>query len=205
MPDPSPDHVIDDVSRLTTGPGPDVTPSTAYPGPAAQVQGGDLDAGRRAPNRARPRGGVTIESSEPPRGSEDLLLGMHLSSTTTARHFVTGWAVRHHLREDVTDTLELLTSEVVGNAVVHGAGPIRVSIGSSPPSGGPGGEGVLVQVHDTSTSEPQVQALTPDGTGGRGLAMVELLAQQWGVGRPQGSWVGPGVATGKTVWFLLAP
>jgi putative methionine-R-sulfoxide reductase with GAF domain len=88
-----------------------------------------------------------------------------------------------HLDVDGTD-LTLLVSELVTNACVHGAEPIRVRLDVDRGR-------VRVEVEDGSPMMPEVQR--PDGrsTIGRGLVIVESLSRAWGAER---------VGTGKVVW-----
>lgn len=85
------------------------------------------------------------------------------------------------------DTVSLLVSEVATNALVHGTGEVQVRVC---------GEGPLlrVEVADDSPTVPVKQAARPDAEGGRGMALVDALADVWGIdARPDG----------KTVWFEL--
>lgn len=109
------------------------------------------------------------------------------------------WAVdrcRQELRDDgpgrkgvldeVLDVVELLTSEVVANAVVHGAPPVRLEIECGP-------DHVTVAVHDGSAEPPHLRARDLESTGGRGVALVDVMADEWGSRpAPDGS--------GKVTW-----
>jgi anti-sigma regulatory factor (Ser/Thr protein kinase) len=86
------------------------------------------------------------------------------------------------------DDAALLTSEVVTNAVRH-ARPGAVSV-----SAGRDGDNFVVQVLDGSHAEPQVLDPDPWAERGRGMALVNSIAQAWGV-VPHPS--------GKVVWFRL--
>ncbi len=84
------------------------------------------------------------------------------------------------------ETLVLLVSEVVTNAVLHARSDIRLDIQHA-------GEVVRVEVHDASPVEPRVHHFHLTYGTGRGLRMLEQLARRWGVeADPQG---------GKVVWF----
>jgi serine phosphatase RsbU (regulator of sigma subunit) len=86
----------------------------------------------------------------------------------------------------IDDTLVVIT-ELVQNAVKHtGAGGDLVL------TAGP--DGVLVEVLDGSARRPAVLPPDPRRVGGRGLLVVEALAEDWGT-RPAG--------TGKIVWARL--
>jgi anti-sigma regulatory factor (Ser/Thr protein kinase) len=87
---------------------------------------------------------------------------------------------------DIGDTLTLLLSELVTNAVVHAASAPNVAIHLMP-------DRVHVEVaDDDDSSELHPVHASPDAEGGRGLALVEALADRWGqVALPDG----------KVVWF----
>ncbi|HEV8296782.1 MAG TPA: ATP-binding protein [Acidimicrobiales bacterium] len=80
----------------------------------------------------------------------------------------------------------LLVSEVVTNAVRHGARPIAMRVIWI--------DGALrVEVRDGSARLPARKA-TPDANGGFGLVLVDALAHRWGADPAPG---------GKIVWFEL--
>jgi anti-sigma regulatory factor (Ser/Thr protein kinase) len=85
------------------------------------------------------------------------------------------------------DTLALLVSEVATNALIHGAGQVRVRVLHAGPR-------MRIEVSDDSVSLPVPRRAGTDAEGGRGLALVEALAADWGVEARD---------TGKTVWFEL--
>lgn len=86
------------------------------------------------------------------------------------------------------DLAVLLTSEVVTNAVLHAASRARLSVTAT-------GETIRVEVGDDSTELPQVLRLRRASPHGRGMALLEDLADSWGVREEPG---------GKVVWFTLA-
>jgi anti-sigma regulatory factor (Ser/Thr protein kinase) len=91
--------------------------------------------------------------------------------------------------EDVSQTAELLVSELVTNAITHGRGIVTVSIDCTDHS-------LSVTVSDDEPTEPKLQPERLMAMGGRGLRMIESLASSWGVKqREDGS--------GKDVWFRL--
>lgn len=91
------------------------------------------------------------------------------------------------LPTQVRQTLELLTTELVTNAVRHGGEPIEVRLRHLEGS-------VRVSVSDGGGGRPLVRHVPPTATGGRGVALVDTLAHRWGLD-PAGA--------GKTVWFEL--
>ena len=84
------------------------------------------------------------------------------------------------------DIVGLLVTEVVTNAIVHARTPIVLMVRIT-------GETIRVEVHDEDSTVPVVKHADPYGLGGRGMAIVEGLADAWGVT--------PGAPDGKTVWF----
>jgi anti-sigma regulatory factor (Ser/Thr protein kinase) len=87
---------------------------------------------------------------------------------------------------------QLLVSEVVTNAVVHGRPTITLSVSLYPP-------GIGVAVHDTGDQMPVASPTRPEpgSASGRGLLIVQALASTWGV-------IPSDPPPGKTVWFQLA-
>jgi anti-sigma regulatory factor (Ser/Thr protein kinase) len=90
---------------------------------------------------------------------------------------------------DTADLAELLTSELVTNAVRHGTGRVTLVIEC--------GDGVLaISVSDDDPGMPFAQPEELLAVGGRGVRMVQRLSQSWGV-TPRES------GNGKMVWFRL--
>lgn len=87
-----------------------------------------------------------------------------------------------------SEIAELLTSELVTNALVHTDDDAVLTAVVVP-------GGLRVEVRDFVPRRPQVRTPDPDDdTHGRGMVLVESLADAWGV-RPHG--------VGKSVWFEL--
>lgn len=87
-----------------------------------------------------------------------------------------------------SEIAELLTSELVTNALVHTDDDAVLTAVVAP-------GGLRVEVRDFVPRRPQVRTPDPDDdTHGRGMVLVESLADAWGV-RPHG--------VGKSVWFEL--
>jgi len=120
--------------------------------------------------------------------------GEHLScelpatarSVTEARRFVTA-ALTRWGRGELADTAALLTSEVVTNAVLHARTTVDLVIRQLR-------DGITVEVSDGSRLRPQGRRTTPQSTNGRGLALLDKLAETWDVKVR---------ANGKTVCFTL--
>ncbi len=111
------------------------------------------------------------------------------ASPALARRFVCGAAGRACIPRRVVEVLELLTSELVTNAVVHGGPPIELELSIDPGA-------IRVAVRDGSDEPARPRAVGVAEAGGRGLALVDMLARRW---RAEPDGCGPG----KTVWFEL--
>ncbi|MFG2884627.1 ATP-binding protein [Streptomyces sp. NPDC048297] len=96
--------------------------------------------------------------------------------------------LRHWGRPGRSEIAELLTSELVTNALVHtDEDAVLTAVVSS--------DALRVEVRDFVARCPRVRAPdTGDDTHGRGLVLVQSLADAWGV-RPHD--------IGKSVWFEL--
>lgn len=88
---------------------------------------------------------------------------------------------------DFCDTVALLVSEVATNALIHGSGEVRVSVQTGPGT-------LRVEVEDGSRTMPRPRQAGLEAEGGRGLALVDALASDWGT---------DGTPDGKVVWFEL--
>jgi anti-sigma regulatory factor (Ser/Thr protein kinase) len=85
---------------------------------------------------------------------------------------------------ELSETVELLVSELVTNAVCHGAGDIGLRLiraGS-----------LLCEVRDDGYDLPTLRSTDVTAETGRGLQLVTALAERWGAQR---------TPTGKVVWF----
>ncbi|MGW4019948.1 ATP-binding protein [Streptomyces sp. NPDC005009] len=92
------------------------------------------------------------------------------------------------LMEDTVETLELLAGEVIANAVVHTREDCQVTVSW---------DGLRVRLETEDTKGGHLPEWAPaglDGESGRGLQLVDGLAQTWGC-RP--------TTGGKAVWFEI--
>lgn len=92
--------------------------------------------------------------------------------------------------ENVSDTAELLVSELVTNAVVH-APPASIAVRVDTSD-----ERLRIEVNDVGTSFQDASLDNEDllRPGQRGLFLVDAASDAWGIDN----------ATGTTVWFELA-
>ncbi|MGH9060438.1 MAG: ATP-binding protein, partial [Acidimicrobiales bacterium] len=119
-------------------------------------------------------------------------LAPEASSGRDARRFVQGaledWGWPGPAAfQDLQDIL-LLTSELAINAAHHAHSTMEVTVHYWP------GAKVKVEVHDEGEGMPRVHQPATFEESGRGLALVDLLSESWGV---------HSAALGKTVWFQL--
>ena len=143
---------------------------------------------RREPAGTAPTDGTRVDAA--------MTLAAEPASGAAARRFVERSLAGVPAEPERLDTLVLLCSELVTNAVLHAAAPsevrLRVRDGQ-----------VRLEVHDPSPHLPAPRPQDPDATNGRGMLLVQALADRWGV-EP-----GDGLAdVGKTVWIeldLLSP
>ncbi|WP_240120738.1 MULTISPECIES: ATP-binding protein [unclassified Streptomyces] len=97
--------------------------------------------------------------------------------------------LRHWGRPGRSETAELLTSELVTNALVHTDRDAVLTAVVGPGT-------LRVEVRDFTARRPRLRVPVPDdGTHGRGLLLVQCLADAWGV---------TAHGTGKVVWFEMA-
>jgi serine/threonine-protein kinase RsbW len=90
---------------------------------------------------------------------------------------------------EVFDAVQLMVSELATNSVRHAKTGFRLAITRAP-------ESVRVEVADLGGGVPEVRFPAPTDPTGRGLAIVEMFSDEWGV-----EYAAP---TDKTVWFTLA-
>jgi DNA-binding NarL/FixJ family response regulator len=108
-------------------------------------------------------------------------------SARQARRFVDE-TLRRWECDDLLDTVELLVSELVTNAVIHARSDVDVSVQLLT-------DRVRIEVADQSPDGVRRREVTTDGSSGRGISMVETLATAWGV---------TATRAGKAVWFEVA-
>ena len=87
------------------------------------------------------------------------------------------------------DATELLVSELVTNAVLHARTEAELVLTAD-------GERLRVEVCDGSPVHPRTRRQADTAATGRGLRLLDALADRWGV-VPNGA--------GKCVWFAIEP
>lgn len=120
----------------------------------------------------------------------ELLLGREPDAVPRARRAVCDALTATGVASDrpgLCDDAELVVSELVTNAVLHGEAPIAVRVRV--------GGGVRIEVEDAGRTAPILLQGNPDSMTGRGLSMVSALTSGWGV-EPAGG-------GGKIIWAEL--
>ena len=118
--------------------------------------------------------------------TSELFLPARATSAGRARHFVTAQLHGRGLTVDI-DEIELVTSELVTNAIRHAQTPFTVTVHGELSE-------IRVRVRDAN---PVMGSPAPEflmGLGGRGLRIAEALSDAWGVDHE---------LSGKSVWALF--
>ncbi|MFJ6988302.1 MULTISPECIES: SpoIIE family protein phosphatase [unclassified Streptomyces] len=143
-----------------------------------QCEGG-VGLGATAPARTAVRRSVlTIAQAEPERVAE---------ARRQLRELLHDWP-----SADQVDSAVLLVSEMLTNVLVHTDADALLL--AEVTGVGPGGRRIRVEVTDTSDDLPHKRRPGELASSGRGLVLIELLADAWGVA-PRGE--------GKSIWFEL--
>lgn len=158
------------------------------------ISGGMSKISKTAQRAAIPRNAWTFQSV--------LAIGALPTATPCARLHARTIACEWGLH-NLADTIELIVSELVTNAVKasmdhdqrpyyndeHGLACIHLRLSA-------GRHAALVEVWDENFKPPQPSQPDLDDESGRGLMLVEALAERWG-------WALPTTGRGKIVWALI--
>ncbi|HKY15201.1 MAG TPA: ATP-binding protein [Microthrixaceae bacterium] len=122
------------------------------------------------------------------------LFALDARSPGAARRFV-----RHTLGDRVAsgalDDIVLATSELVTNAILHARTELTLVVDVEEHDGAI--RSVSLSVADGDPSPPVPQPFSPESVSGRGLLIIDALAERWGYG-PR-----PDDEPGKQVWATL--
>lgn len=105
-----------------------------------------------------------------------------------ARRLVAAGCERAATGRQCAEAAAVMTSEVVTNAVLHGSGDITFGFEADDDT-------VRVEVGDDDSARPRSRSADGDDESGRGMQIVQALAERWGVVRRP---------PGKVVWFTVA-
>jgi len=120
--------------------------------------------------------------------SHEVVLDSEPISALKARNFVCTHLIDHRLRY-LLDPVRLVTSELATNAILHAHTPFTLMLARVDDT-------VMLTVHDGSASPPVAGDGDVLNLGGRGLAIVDLLSNDWGVEVDEGGT--------KSVWAAFA-
>lgn len=109
-----------------------------------------------------------------------------LQSARGARHFAAA-TLRQWDCSEVVDSVSLLVSELVTNAIIHAHSDVDVVLHLRP-------DVVRVDVIDANDEGVRRRSAGADAQSGRGMALIEALATSWGI---------DSLLEGKSVWFEL--
>ncbi|WP_405497408.1 PAS domain S-box protein [Streptomyces sp. NBC_00096] len=131
---------------------------------------------------------LLVHIPDSPVTSQTVVLPAQPSSVSEGRRFLRSTLAVWGSRDDqLCDTACLLASELLSNAVNHSCGPVRLRVRQA-------GRELSVEVCDGSPVLPQARFASHDAESGRGLLLVDSLAEAWGT-LP--------TSEGKAVWFSL--
>ena len=114
-------------------------------------------------------------------------LDAEVSSLGQARRFVRRTLLDWTVDESRIEPAQLVATELVANAIVHALSPPVLSLEAL-------GSELVLRVADRSRKLPVTREATTDAAGGRGLLIVDALADRWGVDES---------GTGKVVWVAF--
>ncbi|WP_037683135.1 SpoIIE family protein phosphatase [Streptomyces griseus] len=146
----------------------------------AEERAGDDDVAllllrRRGPDTPRPGG--RLQQHVAPGDPEALTGARHMIRTA-----VRAWGARER-----ADEIELAADELITNALMHTEGAAIVTLRVL----GDTGRRLRVEVEDSSSALPRRREAGESGVSGRGLLLVDILTDEWGVEARGG---------GKCVW-----
>lgn len=107
-------------------------------------------------------------------------------SVDAARRFVEAALAVWDL-DDLRAVAALLTSELVTNAIIHARTAVRLAAERTEKE-------LVVEVWDSAPHAPAIPQHAFEGESGRGLLLVDRLANRWGARR---------AGAHKVVWFTL--
>lgn len=110
------------------------------------------------------------------------------TSALRARRFVSN-AVGD-VPDEVAETIALITSELATNSVRHAASAFEIRVEQLP-------DRIRIEVEDDGEGDPVMRSPEPTDTSGRGLQIVQALADTWGV-------LAKAEPPGKIVWASIA-
>ena len=93
------------------------------------------------------------------------------------------------LTPELRDAVELMVSELATNCIRHTGTAFELTVVRA-------GDQIRIEVTDRAGGTPVLRSPGPEDPTGRGLQIVSLLSEAWGVEQR--------ASAGKTVWFTVA-
>jgi anti-sigma regulatory factor (Ser/Thr protein kinase) len=115
---------------------------------------------------------VARVSPEPAQETAELDLPPTATALQDGRRFAADALARRSLPDTVVQDATLIVSELLTNAIVHGAPPIRLRLRRTSSE-------LAIEVDDDSSAMPRRLRVGPDDVHGRGLAIVAAIATRW--------------------------
>jgi len=126
------------------------------------------------------------------RPTAQLDLDHDVTAPGAARRFLAGVLGRWGASLETVERSSLLASELVSNAVLHGGAPIQILVSSQDQASGI----IRVEVTNVGSGRPLLRRANGNDLSGRGLQLIEDLANGWGTESRNGQIV---------VWFQIEP
>jgi anti-sigma regulatory factor (Ser/Thr protein kinase) len=120
-----------------------------------------------------------------------LELDHDVTAPRVARRFVSSVLADWGLGDGILERSQLLVSELVSNAVLHGTAPVRMSISDHSDDDG----AIRVEVSNAGDGRPVMRRAQRSELSGRGLQLIDELAAGWGTRLVDGR---------TTVWFNIS-
>jgi anti-sigma regulatory factor (Ser/Thr protein kinase) len=92
--------------------------------------------------------------------------------------------------DEISDAVALIATELASNSVQHAASAFAIRVEQLP-------DRIRIEVEDDGEGQPVIGTPGPGDTSGRGLKIVDALADVWGV-------IPKEQTAGKTVWVNIA-
>ena len=120
--------------------------------------------------------------------SRDAVSSAAPRTASSARDLVSSYLTEHGLLH-LEDSVRVVVSELVSNALVHARTPFTITLSQSSRT-------LLLRVEDGSPEPPVLRTPSPMDDSGHGLRLVEALSRDWGhTPTPEGS---------KVVWATFS-
>jgi anti-sigma regulatory factor (Ser/Thr protein kinase) len=143
--------------------------------------------GRSGGGQGTPNGTIRCGVAGETMTARTLRCAPDTRASPQARMWLRVFLADHGFDDDLTEDVLVVASELVTNAVLHGAGDVTIHVDVD-------ASRLRIAVRDAGEDRVRLRAPRVDDLTGRGLPLVAYLSARWGVD-PQ--------VEGKTVWAEL--